>query len=217
MSPVTIVLADDHALLRDSLAQQLDREPDFKVVGQAGSAQDAWDATLEHQPNILILDIDMPGQSCFDVARQVHKRCPSTKVLFLSAFFHDRYIEQAIAAQAFGYITKSEPATKVIEALRRIVSGEPYYSEEVLGRIVIDREGARVGAGHRSLATQLTNRELEILRLIARGLSKKEIGDILHISAKTVDNHTTSLMTKLKIHDRVMLARYAIREGLAEA
>jgi DNA-binding NarL/FixJ family response regulator len=210
-------LADDHALLRDSLAQQLDREPDFKVVGQAGSAQDAWDATLEHLPNILILDIDMPGQSCFDVARQVHKRCPATKVLFLSAFFHDRYIEQAIAAQAFGYITKSEPAAKVIEALRRIVSGEPYYSEEVLARIVIDREGARIGPEHRSLARQLTNRELEILRLIARGLSKKEIGDILHISAKTVDNHTTSLMTKLKIHDRVMLARYAIREGLAEA
>ncbi len=217
MKRISILLADDHALLRESLAQQLSRQHDFHVAGQVGSAHEAWHETMASRPDVLLMDIDMPGQSCFEVARQIHQRCPETRVVFLSAFFHDRYIEQAIAVQALGYLTKSEPVETVIEAVRRVAAGEHYYSEDVLRRIVIDRDGARVVDLGRSLASTLTARELETLRLIARGLSKKEVAEILHISVKTVENHTTSLMNKLDIHDRVLLARFAIREGLAEA
>lgn len=213
-----MLLVDDHALLRQTLSYRLNLEPDIKVVGDVSNAQEAVQAAGRLLPNVVVFDIDMPGQSCFDAAKLIYQKSPESHILFLSAFFHDRYIEQALEVQAVGYLTKGEPPENLVRAVRAVATGEVYFSEQVLGRIVVDQHGARLrqGAG-RSLTSLLTARELEVLRQIARGLAKKEIAELLHISLKTVENHTHSLMTKLAIHDRVMLARFAIREGLAEA
>ncbi len=214
---IRILIVDDHALVRGALSERLKQEPGLEVVGGAGDAAEALRMTLEHNPDIVVMDIDMPGMICFDAAREIALQRPDTRVIFLSAFLHDWYIQQALHVKARGYLTKREPPEKVIMAIREVTAGGAYFSEEVRARIVVDRDGATLSDDARSLVSTLTTREVEVLRYIARGLSKKEIAHLMHISVKTVDKHSTNLMSKLRIHDRVELARYAIREGLAEA
>jgi len=213
----SLILADDHALLRDVLGQRLASEPDVDLCDVVGDADAALTATVEKQPDVLLMDIDMPGLFCFDAARTITQRCPKTAIIFLSAHFHDRYVEQALAVRAAGYITKSEPLDTVVKAIRAVAAGGSYFSPEVQSRIVVDSTGARLAQQRQSRVSTLTPRELEVLRYIARGLSQKEIAQIMHLSAKTVHRHGINLMEKLDIHDRVELTRFAIREGLAEA
>ncbi len=213
---ITVVLADDHALVREALANWLREAGDIKVIAEVGSADEALAVAVREKPDIVLMDIDMPGLLAFDAVRTIRTRSPNTRVVVLSGFFHDRYIEEALAAEASGYMTKSEPAEAVVKAVRTVAGGGVYFSPEVQARIVVDSNGARLAEQGSTRAGTLTPRELEVLRYIARGLSKKDIAGIMHLSVKTVDNHSTSLMTKLNIHDRVELARYAIREGLAE-
>jgi DNA-binding NarL/FixJ family response regulator len=215
---ISVLLADDHALVRDSLATWLRTSGDMRVVAEVGSADEAVAVAIREKPDVVLLDIDMPGLLAFDAVRTIRIRCPDTRLIMLSGFFNDRYIEDALSAEASGYITKSEPPDAVLRAIRTVAGGGVYFSPEVQARIVVDSTGARLAAREGvTRAATLTPRELEVLRYIARGLSKKDIAGIMHLSVKTVDNHSTSLMTKLNIHDRVDLARYAIREGLAEA
>jgi DNA-binding NarL/FixJ family response regulator len=213
---ISILLVDDHALLRDTLQDRLQKEPDMVVVATASDAGAAADLVAEHRPDVVIMDIDMPGQSCFDAARRIKQATPDTNIIFLSAFFHDSYIESALAAQATGYITKDEPPEVIVAAIRRAAAQLAYFSPRVQSRIVVDERGVHL-AGGRSRASLLTARELEVLRYLARGLPKKEIASTMDLSVKTVSRHTENLMEKLDIHDRVELARFAIREGLAEA
>lgn len=213
---ITVLLADDHALVRESLGNWLRESGDIRVVGEVGSADEAVAVAVRERPDVVLMDIDMPGLLAFDAVRTIRTRCPNTRIIVLSGFFHDRYIEEALSAEASGYITKGESADAVVRAVRAVASGGTYFSPEVQARIVVDTHGARLAAEGSTRASTLTPRELEVLRYIARGLSKKDIAAIMHLSVKTVDNHSTSLMTKLNIHDRVELARYAIREGLAE-
>jgi DNA-binding NarL/FixJ family response regulator len=214
--PITVLLADDHALVRESLSTWLRTAGDMKVLAEVGSADEAVAVAIRERPDVVLLDIDMPGLLAFDAVRTIRSRCPETRIVMLSGFFNDRYIEDALAAEASGYITKSEPPEAVLRAIRTVAEGGVYFSPEVQARIVVDSTGARLSRDGVTRASTLTPRELEVLRYIARGLSKKDIAAIMHLSVKTVDNHSTSLMTKLNIHDRVELARYAIREGLAE-
>ncbi|MEK6238629.1 MAG: response regulator transcription factor [Planctomycetales bacterium] len=214
---ISVLLVDDHALFRQPLAAKLTDEEGFVVVGDVGSAHEAVAEVARLSPDVVLMDVDMPGQSCFEAAKDIHRKSSGSQIIFLSAFFHDRYIEQALSVNALGYLTKNEPVEKVISAIRSVAAGEVYFSPEVISRIVVDEHGARLADDRRSLASLLTAREVEVLRHVARGLSKKEIADALHISVKTVENHTQNLMTKLDIHDRVKLALYAVREGLSEA
>lgn len=211
---IRILVVDDHTLLRETLRERLQDEPDLEVVGTAPDAGAAQALFEKLQPDVVLMDVDMPGQSCFEVARQIKTRSPETAILFLSAFFHDRYIESALAAQASGYVTKDEPPSVIVRAIRSAAGEVAYFSPRVQSRIVVDDDGLRLAEARGSL---LTARELEVLRYIARGLPKKEIAALMHLSIKTVSRHTENLMEKLDIHDRVELARYAIREGLAEA
>jgi len=214
--PIRVILADDHALVRSTLAAWMRGTNDLTVVAEVRVADDAVTECIRLLPDVLVLDIDMPGLSAFDAARTVTSRCPGTRIVFLSAFLHDRYIEEALAVGASGYVTKGQPPQAIADAVRTAASGGTYFSPEVQARLVVDTGGVRLaGQPHTKFAT-LTPRELEILRYIARGMSKKEIAETIHLSVKTVDNHSTSLMSKLDIHDRVELARFAIREGLAE-
>lgn len=213
---ISVLLADDHSMVRRLLGRRLEVEPDMTVVATVSDAEEATAEAARLRPGIILMDIDMPGLSCFEAARTIRRQCPDSRIIFLSAFFHDRYIEQALAVQAWGYITKHEPEDSVLEAIRKVSSGFAYFSPEVKARIVVGSQGASFASHGRARASSLTEREMEVLRYLARGMSKKAIAGTMHISVHTVNRHTTTLMAKLDIHDRVELARYALREGLAD-
>ncbi|RKY21605.1 MAG: DNA-binding response regulator [Planctomycetota bacterium] len=214
---IGVLLVDDHALLRESLADRLATEPGLKVLGTASGAEDALELLDELRPDVVLLDIDMPGTSCFDAARSIRSRQPQARVVFLSAFSNDRYIESALEAHATGYVTKDERPSVVIQAVRSAAADVAYFSPKIQARLVVDTDGLHLTGGSASRSSLLTLRELEVLRQLSRGLSKKEIATLLDLSVKTVSRHAENLMAKLDIHDRVELARFAIREGLAEA
>lgn len=213
---IRVMLVDDHALVRGALSERISREPDLTVVGTAGTADEALELAPAVAPDIVLMDIDMPGRTCFDAAQALRAARPRLRVIFLSAFLHDWYIEQAVAVKAGGYLTKSETPEVVIAALRAVAAGGTYYSEPVRARLLAPALAEDAAAAGHARATMLTVREIEVLRYLARGLSKKQIATTMHLSVKTVDRHTANLMNKLDIHDRVELARYAIREGIAE-
>lgn len=212
---IRILVVDDHVLVRDALAERLQREDGLTVSGHVGTADEALEHVGQHKPDIVLMDIDMPGLDCFYAAGMIGDINSATRVIFLSGFIHDRYIEEALRSNARGYLTKREPPEKVVAAIREVASGGAYFSEEVQERIEIDSHGVRLGEEPRSRKSTLTRRELESLRYLARGMAKKEIAKVMHLSIKTVDRHVTALMNKLDIHDRVDLTRFAIREGLA--
>lgn len=214
--PKRILLADDHDLVRSALVSMLKEDKAFSVVGECSNAEQALELAFTCKPDILVIDIDMPGMICFDAVGQMLKRMPSLSVIFLSAFFHDHYIEQAIKVGAKGYVVKGDPPAVLFEALHEVAGGGAFFSKEVRARFALDADGKPTDKGV-TVTSTLTNREVEVLRYLARGLSKKEIARIMHLSVKTVEHHSSSVMRKLDIHDRVELARYAIREGLAEA
>lgn len=212
-----ILLVDDHALVRSTVASTVEEEPDLTVVATASNAQEAVHAAIREHPDVIVMDVDMPGLICFDAARQIGARCHDTKLLFLSAFTNDHYISQAIQAGARGYLTKAEPPAVLIRAIREVAAGGSFFSAAIVSRLIVDKGGIRLATEPKTRASRLTQRELEVLRYVARGHSKKDIARTMHLSTKTVDNHCSNLMSKLDIHDRVELARFAIREGLTEA
>ncbi|TWT45755.1 Transcriptional regulatory protein LiaR [Phycisphaerae bacterium RAS1] len=213
---ISVVLADDHAMVRDALAAWFAGQPDIKIVATAETTNEAVAAAVMHSPDVALLDIDMPGILAFDAAREIRRRSPNTRILFVSGFLSDRYIEQALAAGAGGYLTKGESPEKIAEAIRAMAAGAASFSADVQERIVIGPDGPHA-AGGRTRAATLSPRELSVLRYVAQGMPKKEIAVLMNIGMKTVEKHVENIMRKLDIHDRVELARFAIREGMAEA
>ncbi len=217
-TPISILLVDDHALFLESFGQRLEAEPEFKVVGSAQNAQEAVDMIGRCPADIVLMDISMPGLICFNAAKRIMKKCRSARIIFLSGYFNDHYIEQAIKVKARGYLTKSEPPQRVVAAIKQVAGGRVCFSPQVRDRIVAGGpSGPQLDRPEKTRVSTLTERELEVLRYITRGLSKKEMSETMHLSIKTIEGHTDRLMNKLDIHDRVELARFAIREGLAEA
>ncbi len=158
----------------------------------------------------------MPDMSCFDAVRRITAVQPQTRIVFLSGFVNDSYIKEALAVRARGYVVKREALETVVVAVRQVAAGGVFFSDEVQARIVVNSGSVGLATAERTRASTLTLRETEILRYIARGLAKKQIGNIMNISVKTVDSHVVKLMNKLDIHDRVELTRFAIRERLVE-
>lgn len=217
MDSIRILLVDDHALVRDALVGQLSQHVEFEVVGTASDAGEAMEVAFRVEPDVIVMDIDMPGVICFDAAERIMSRLKAVKILFLSAFFHDHYIEKALKTGASGYLHKSEPVETLAMAIREVAMGGRYFSEEIRARVVRKDGKMSLDQGAKMRARTLTDREIEVLRYLARGLSKKEVGGLMHLSTKTIESHSSRIMEKLDIHDRVELTRYAIREGLAEA
>lgn len=214
---IKILVVDDQALFRGALAERLHQEVDFAIVDSVGTADEAIRAAMKTGPDIILMDIDMPGLNSFEAAKRLKILQPEARIIFVSAFTNDNYIDQALEVKAHGYLTKGEPVEKATAAIREVASGGAYFSKEVQSRIVVDETGAKLREPpKKSRLSTLTVRELEVLRYIVRGMGKKEIGSTMKLSVKTVENHTTRLMDKLDIHDRVELTRFAIREGLAE-
>lgn len=212
-----VLLVDDHAMVKDALAERLRSEEMFEVVGTAENAEVAIEKALVSKPDIIVMDIDMPGLIAFDAAKTIQSLLPKIRIMFLSAFTHDRYIEQALRVRARAYVTKGEPLSHVMDALKQVAEGGTYFSKQVRERLVVGGSSVSLKSEHTTKTSKLSDRELQVLRYVATGMSKKEIANTMHLSVKTIENHCTNMMTKLDIHDRVELARYAIREGVAEA
>jgi NarL family two-component system response regulator LiaR len=209
-----VVVVDDHDLFREMLKERLGLVAGVTVVGDYSGAAEMMAHFDKLSPDILILDIDMPGLSVFEAVRQLQNRGFTFRVLFLSAFLRDSYIEQALEVGASAYVVKSQSFENLVEGIRSVSAGRHYFSPEVQARLVISSGGVSLSSGRQTRLHLLTEREVEVLRLLAQAHPKKSIARELDISIKTVDHHATNIMVKLDIHDRVELTRYAIREGL---
>ncbi len=212
--PLRPLIIDDHELVRRALAERLDREGTIDVVATGKDGEDAIALVKEHRPDVVMLDIDMPGLSCFDAARTIQAILPTVRLLFLSAYVTDRYIEQVLQLCAGGYLTKRESLDRVIRAIQEVAAGKNWLSTEVRDRLVVDTRGISLIKSAKTRSSVLTQRELEVLRHVASGLAQREIAGVMHISTKTVDNHCANLKKKLDLHDRVELTRFAIRDGI---
>jgi DNA-binding NarL/FixJ family response regulator len=213
---IKVLVVDDHGMIRDGISGLLSLEPDIDIVGTAENADEAIAQTVELQPDVILMDINMPGISCFDAIQIIRSRLEKTKVILVTAHEHDEYLEQAFRVKANGYILKSEGMTVLADAIREVMKGRVHLSPEIMNRLVIQGSDIRLEHPPQSRLSTLTTRERELLRILAKGLSLKEAAAILGVSYKTADKQKVSLMTKLDIHDRVELARYAIREGMVQ-
>jgi DNA-binding NarL/FixJ family response regulator len=211
---LNVVLVDDHASLLDALQRRIEIEPDLHVAGVARDAAAAIEVCVATAPDVAVLDIDMPGALIFDAARTIRTRCPHTRFLFASGLSCDALMAEALNVGARGYVLKSAPAADLIAAIRTVAAGGTYFSPLIAARLVIDADGVRLAHPLHPDIAPLTTREREVLQHIARGRSQKEIATLMHLSPKTVSVHSTNLMQKLDLHDRVSLTRFAVRMGL---
>lgn len=213
---IRILLADDHTILRAGLRMMLNAQPDMEVIGEAQDGKQAINATMHLQPDIVLMDITMPDMNGIEATRQIKRVAPEVKVLVLTMHENDEYVFQALRAGASGYILKEAADTELITALHVLRSGQFYLSPSAQSVIVGDYL-QRVHTGEeKDSYNNLTEREKEILKLVAEGYTNNQIAERLVISPKTVDTHRTHVMDKLNLHSRAELVKYAMRRGLLE-
>lgn len=208
-----VLLADDHAMVRRGLRMILDAEPDLTVVAEAGDGREAVDAALRAEVDLAVLDVSMPGVGGLQAAREIARRRPEVRMLMLSMHDNEEYLFEALAAGACGYVLKSAVDRDLVDACRAALRGEPFRVPDEVGEHV--RAHLERG-GDAPAPDPLSPREQEVVRLIAEGLSGREIAEALAISPRTVERHRANVLAKLGLQDRVDLTRYAIRRGLIE-
>lgn len=217
--PIRVLCVDDHEFLIAGLRARFELESDIELVGSLNSAQRLLILAQELRPNIILLDIEMPGPDPFEAAQDVHRILPDTRVIILSAYIRDHYISEALKAGAFGYFSKSDNTDEIIGGIRRVARhGEFALGPKIKARCkLVDSVRGSVISLPKTRLESLSPREQEVLRLIGRGMARTQIAETLCRSAKTIDGHREKIMEKLDIHDRGELVRFAIREGLVEA
>jgi DNA-binding NarL/FixJ family response regulator len=207
---VRVLIADDHGIVRSGVKLLLDRQPDMEVVAEAEDGIDALEKTLEHRPDVVVLDVSMPRMTGLQATHEIKQQVPETQVLILSMHDDERYLFEALRAGAAGYVLKRAADQDLVDAVRAANRGEPFLTssaQQALIRDFLDRGDER---------EELTPREQEVVKLIAEAHTNKEIAEILHLSEKTVESHRGRVLQKLGMRDRVELVRYAIRRGLVE-
>ncbi|MHC5027252.1 MAG: response regulator [Planctomycetota bacterium] len=214
---ITILLVDDHALLCDALRRALDAETGFEVVDAVSDARTAIERASELQPDIVIMDIDMPGMDSFQASERILEISKDTRLVFLSGYFHDQYIDAALRLEARGYLSKGEPLDRIADSVRLVAQGRVVFSEEVQARIVVGPQRPTLATAMKTRTATLSPREIQVLRYLAKGKTKKEIASLMELSVKTVESHADRIMRKTDVHDRVGLALLAVREGIIEA
>jgi two-component system response regulator NreC len=207
---ITVVLVDDHAVVRSGLRLLLEKQDDIEVVGEAGNAKDAIFRTRALKPNVILLDVVMPGESGIDVLPKLLKESPQTRVLVLSMQDDPSYVREAFAAGASGYVLKEAADEEVVSAVREIAEGGRYVHPALGARMVAAEAEERAAAE----ADPLSEREREVLRLLALGHTNQEIAEQLYISVRTAESHRAHIMQKLRLTTRAELVRYALAHGL---
>jgi two-component system response regulator NreC len=213
-APTRVLLADDHTLVRAGVRRILEAQPGFAVVGEVADGHGAL-AALKTQPvDVLVLDLTMPGGDGFDVLRRAKTIRPELKVLVLTMHASPEYVSRAVREGADGYLLKDSAVQDLVAAIQAVTAGREYYSPPVQRELSAMVRG---NAGGKRRVEPITDREREVLKLVAEGLSTKEIATRLDISTRTVETHRANLMRKLGLHSVARLTQYAIREGLIDA
>ena len=208
-----VLLADDHAVVRHGLRLTLEAHPDFVVAAEASDGAEAVEVALAENVDLAILDVSMPRLTGIQAARQLSEHRPDLRVLILSMHDNEQFFFEALRAGASGYVLKSAAHQDLVEACRAAMRGEPFLYPQGVAALIRDYLERGPEDPHED---PLTPREAEIVKLIAEGLTSREIGKILHISDKTVERHRSNVLDKLDLKDRVALTRYAIRRGLVD-
>lgn len=214
MHKIKCLLVDDHTLVRQGIRQLLDRETDLEVVGEAACAEEGVTKTRELRPDIVLMDVAMPGLSSFEAVRQIRKHSPGSKVLFLTMYDDEEYVVECMEAGAAGYILKDAPIQQLITAVRDVYRGEKYLSPQVLSKMIDVFQGERLKPNTKLRVSRLTPRERHVVKLLAEGRSAKEIATLLELSVRTVESHRFNLMHKLNVHNRAQLVAYAVRKKI---
>jgi DNA-binding NarL/FixJ family response regulator len=211
---IRCVIADDHEVLRYGVRRLLEDDPDFAVVGEAGDAAEALKLVLEHRPDLVLLDISMPGMSSFEAGRLIEEHCAGTRIVYLTMHEDWEYVQQALRSGASGYLLKDTPAPLLLSALREVHRGEGAWSPQVKAKLKTDtmlRDRALRTPLRRST---LTLREREVMKLLAEGHTVKQAAAVLGVSVKTAEAHKFNLMRKLDIHNKAQLVTVAIQKKI---
>ena len=209
---ISILIVDDHAVVRSGLKLLLNAEEEFEVVGEAGNAQEAVLRAKLLQPDILLCDVVMPGRSGIEVAQEVREVAPGTKVVMLSMQDDPAYVREAFGAGAAGYVLKEAADSELVRAVNEVANGGRYVNPELGARLAF----AEAQAQQEAEADPLSDREREVLRLLALGHTNQEIAKMLYISVRTAETHRAHIMQKLRLETRAELVRYALDHGLLE-
>lgn len=208
----TVLLVDDHTLLREGLRMVLEAQPGVRVVGEADDGREALQMVEELEPAIVVMDLAMPNLNGADATRQIKKRFPMTRVIILTMHEDRQYLAQIVGAGAIGAVLKRAAATELVAAVNAAARGDSYYSPTIAKMMEEDYRFYRAVQGQEP--ETLTEREREVLQMIAEGRTNREIADLLQLSIKTVQTHRAHLMEKLDAHDRTDLVKYAIQHGI---
>ena len=210
---ITVVLADDHLIFREGLRALLSAEPDLRIVGEAGDGLEAVQLVERLQPDVLVLDLMMPGLNGDEVARQVSQHVRKTRIVALSMHTSEAYVLKALRSGAVGYVLKGSSSTELVQAIREVAQGRRYLSPPLSER-VIEAYIQKAQGGSLDLYETLTTREREVLQLAAQSCSHADIAGRLSISPRTVETHHTNVMRKLGLRTQTDLIRYALRQGI---
>jgi DNA-binding NarL/FixJ family response regulator len=217
MKKITLLLSDDHTVVREGLRLIVEKEIDIQVVGEATNGQQSVREAKRLKPSVVLQDLSMPLLNGLEAARQIAREVPSARVLILSGYSDDAYIERAVEAGAAGYLMKETAGDDLLRAIREIASGNAFFSPPVARRILKQwQEKLPNGSSGETRTPKLTSRQTEILQLIAEGYATKQIADLLFLSVKTVEKHRQDLMNTLNIHNIASLTRYAVSSGVVE-
>ena len=213
--PIHCLIVDDHTLFRAGLRRLLEGEPDFCVVGEARDAAEALEKVKELHPDVVLMDIGMPGMSSFEAARRMAINRPETRVVFLTMYEDEEYLRQSLTVGASGYLLKDAPALNLISAVRDVHQGRKSLSPRMLNKL--GEGGRRAFPSHAfGRGPSLTPREREVVKMIAEGNSAREIAGRLQLSVKTVEAHKFNLMRKLGIHNKAQLVTYAFQKRIVK-
>ncbi|REJ36961.1 MAG: DNA-binding response regulator [Bacillota bacterium] len=219
VQPIKVVIVDDHEVVRVGLKSLLNRVADLEVVGEAGSAAEAEQVVEQVQPDVVVMDIRMPGGSGIEACRSIRSRWPHIRVIMLTSYSDDEAVIGSVMAGASGYVLKQIGTQELVDAIRRVSRGESLLDPGVTGKIL---ERVRGGSGlsgtdGRGTPEALTEQEERILALIAEGKTNREIANALYLSEKTVRNYVSNILAKLQLHNRAEAAAWAVRRGLDRA
>jgi len=212
VNTLRIFLADDHVVMREGLRSLVNAQSDMKVVGEAGNGRAALQQACEIQPDVVIMDVSMPDLNGIQVTERLKRACQKIMVLILTAHDDSGYLRQLLEVGASGYVLKKAAADDLIKAIRVVSAGGVYLDPSLAGKVVGGYLGKR-GLGSNPLGNEISEREAEVLRLVAWGYTNKEAAGYLRISVKTVETHKANLMQKLDLKSRVEIVRYALRKG----
>jgi two-component system response regulator NreC len=211
---IRVLIVDDHTLFREGLCALFSSERDVEVVGEAAGGEEAVRKALELRPDVVVMDLMMPGVNGIEATRRIRAALPEVKVLVLSMYDDEEHVQRLLAGGASGYMLKRATSDELLRALKEVVAGGMPLDPAVAAKVVKDYVRRVQGDAEPETGPELTPRELEVLRFVAEGFTNQAIAERLKISRKTVDVHRTNLMRKLDLHDVTELVKYALRRGL---